>query len=117
MTNEQIIEGNKALAEFIGLKVEYIEETDEYAIQGKPLSCYNYHMDWNFLMPVCKKLDRLYETVDFIEDIEYERFCDKMDDAVTLYDIKPVFKVTVEFVEWVKFQAEAYQNLKNQASP
>lgn len=53
------IESNKIVAEFLGYKVDYDKENNEYGINGKPLTCYNYDTSWNYLMPVIEKIESL----------------------------------------------------------
>lgn len=58
MTNEEIIEGNKLIAEFIGLpttkkSIEFSNNRKEIEIDIK----FKYHESWNWLMPVLKKID------------------------------------------------------------
>jgi hypothetical protein len=49
----------KLIAEFMGNEVEYFKETDEYGINGEPLTCYNYSTYWDHLMPVVEKIENL----------------------------------------------------------
>ncbi len=51
-----------------------------------------YHSSWDSLMPVCHKIDNLYiEEKKSIAPVrnEYAALCDKIDNAVTLYEIEP----------------------------
>lgn len=61
---------------------------------GNPLN-YMYDKDWNYLMEACKKFDRLN-----LSDKEYELLCDEIDDAVSCYEIKPVFENLFAGILW-----------------
>ena len=78
MTQEQ--KDNKLVTEFMELSGRF----------SKP-----YHSSWNWLMPACKKFDNLN-----LMDVEYERLCDEIDNAVSCYEIKPAFKNLVSAIKW-----------------
>lgn len=110
-----VLEGNKIIAEFMGCSVDNgiaKRTTKYYDFPGQcGLTCdvsdLKYHSSWDWLMPVVKKFDYLAENkiIDFSEYYEY--WCDKIDDAVTrTYNIEPVFKVTVEAIEWYNTQTK-----------
>ena len=56
MTQEQIIEGNKAIDKFIGNDHSYMKENFYW------LNDMNYHEDWNLLMPVVEKIEDIKDT-------------------------------------------------------
>jgi len=66
-----------------------------------------YHTSWDWLMPVCKKLDRLVEDGIIDYSMVYEAHCDNLDDAVTRsYDISEVFPVVVQFIHFYNTQSK-----------
>lgn len=66
MTQEQITEGNKLIAEFMNLNQGWaFHESDKSRFEfpnsiANPKGYTKYHEDWNWLMPVCKKILVLY---------------------------------------------------------
>lgn len=65
MTNQEIIEGNRLIAEFMGKKFlnqqEYAKETgcpEEEIIYMPICNCF-YHSDWNEIMPVVEKIESI----------------------------------------------------------
>lgn len=114
MTQEQIIEGNKTIAEFMGTKEDetrYFHESSEYFFEACELE---YHFSWDWLMPVVEK----------IEDIENESGGNSFqvaiyEDEVKIYDRRTTpwsevvnipangegkkanaYKAVVEFIKW-----------------
>src|ERR1700749_569982 len=91
-----IIEGNKVIVKFLGCKIDKTSYSEWwYEIKDGHFGYIDnleYHSCWDWLMPVCKKWDNLYQGKDINKIIykEYELLSDKLDDAVTLYIIEPV---------------------------
>jgi hypothetical protein len=76
---------------------------DEYTPQlGWNLDCGKYHSSWDWLMPACYKWDNLFvETaMEYPKAMEYEKLCDEIDNAVSRYEILPVFNQLVENIKW-----------------
>lgn len=102
MTSEDYITNNKLIARF----VEY----------PTPLTCYHlsddfkllYNESWDWLIPVCQKWDTLFLDVSPLEydEDKYIELCDDLDNTMTLYDIKGVYKQLVININW-------YNNIKN----
>ena len=57
--SDKLIISNKLIAEYMGHTVTYIKETEEYGINGEPLSCYNYNTSWDMLIPVVEYIESL----------------------------------------------------------
>lgn len=109
---KKIEEGSKAIAEFMGLTAVTVLHNVWIDYKGDPFKPDTeralYHSSWNWLMPACKKFDRLYEAIDELSDnMGYIMHCDLIDDAVTTYEIEPVFKALTEAITW-------YNNQSNQ---
>ncbi len=69
-----------------------------------------YHTSWDWIMPVCKKLDFLSEDKVIPHSKEYEKLCDKLDNEVTrFYDIKTIFPIVIEFIKWYNQQPKPLQ--------
>jgi hypothetical protein len=111
MTKEEIIMGNKLIAEFMGLRVDKTPDgVDAWFVDLENLkSIYHnqdarepkFHSYWDWLMPVCHKLDYLAENKSVDWSADYEGYCDKLEDSITrTYTIEPVFNTVVEFIEW-----------------
>lgn len=74
-----------------------------------PASDLKYHTSWNWLMPVCKKFDTLYVRPESSSWLGYyENLCDKLDGAVTLYEITPVWETIIECMIWYFKQDKIY---------
>lgn len=104
-----ILEGNEIIAIFMGEKVLPIKDNDLFpVIEGEfGLRQTKYHTSWDWLMPVCKKLDRLVEDGIIDYSMVYEAHCDNLDDAVTRsYDISEVFPVVVQFIHFYNTQSK-----------
>lgn len=119
------LEGNKLIALFWGYKYypadkwykingykeHYFIENDNHEVYENKthrtlLTDMQFHEDWSWLMPVCKKWDDLSEKENsiFFEynefKTQYIKLSDKLDDLVTCYDITPVFNQLVENIKW-----------------
>jgi len=107
MENE-ILEGNKLIAEFMGAKYYDCYKNSIYP-NGISIWKYDtppkedctilwntpdmqYHTSWDWLMPVVEKIEKL----PFIE----ERASDGHDKISLIYDINNVYPQVVEFIKW-----------------
>jgi len=90
MSKEDVLEGNKLIAEFMEHDKEYIEDTKTYG---------SYHSSWDWLMPVYIKIakeEKLwgdYEKSIIIFNIMYDRLGDAE-------GIDKVYESVVEFIKW-----------------
>jgi len=141
MTNEQIIEGNKALAEFNEWERVYPGKAPkdnrglaqfknkDGRFYSRPIhdgvgenATIPFNSDWNYLMPVIEKIES-FGYCFFIQNESswikpgWASLKPKEIDILADSKIEAAFKASVEFVNWWKIQAETDQNLKNQASP
>ena len=86
-------------------KEYWVKSENELAIGRDDLE---YHISWNWLIPVCQKWDTLFLDVSPLEydEDKYIELCDDLDNTMTLYDIKGVYKQLVININW-------YNNIKN----
>jgi hypothetical protein len=90
MTQEEILEGNKLIAEFMGLPVH-----EEYF---RGIDACKYHSDWNLLMPIVEKIELFScyvidsKTLSTIIECHYNS------------KIKSTYQAVVEFIKWYNQQ-------------
>jgi len=76
---------NKLIAEFMG----YVYE-DDILVPEEP----QYHVSWDWLMPVGEKIDAM-----FGEDDEVDDAINRVHNAVLSFDIDNTYRAIVEFIE------------------
>lgn len=106
---------NELIAEFMGLHQNKEDNgafkigawyNSEYRVIPKLL----YNVSWNWLMPACNKWDDLYKDDPVLRDrntdtySEYIELCDKLDNAVTTYEIHNAYLQLVSNIEWYNKQ-------------
>jgi hypothetical protein len=126
MKTNEILQGNRILAEFMGLKPGYNSYTKKYnwgdgiffmtdgdtieevmdAIAGYA----KYHSSWDWLMPVVEKIEALGYDVEI--GSQYVRIDDGLDEGFGIDSwysgskIESVFTAFVEFAKWYKNQTK-----------
>ena len=102
MTDQQIIDNNKLIAEFMEAKPNlytlrkdgsrnyfygiHVGNIYEKAIKPKGMPFYT---DWNWLMPVVDKINTIVDKNNYGYGI-----------GIRYNQIKPAYKAVVEFIEW-----------------
>jgi hypothetical protein len=117
MTDEEILEGNKLIAEFIGWK-EYQDSLNSnkgrivMEFPGKKsvfLDMMKYHSSWDWLMPVVEKIEKNGAIVEMWGSLGWNCRIWVMENGekkVNLLDgdketlIEAAFPVVVEFIKW-----------------
>lgn len=97
-----IFESNKLIAEFLGIP-KYKRCTDCEAYQYGPAVIFHpkemqYHEKWDWLMPVCAKLDSL--RVDPPHNNKYVELSDELDLIVAFYEISPLYNQVIKMIVW-----------------
>lgn len=121
MTAEEIIDGNKLIAEFLGFKVRSTSDTSSYgngyttylySKDGITLYSVFYDCSWDWLMPVVEKI----EDLDFIVSILNNSCCVLIKGKTTAESvtkgyihsekskIEATWKAVVKFIEWYDAQ-------------
>jgi hypothetical protein len=115
MTQEEIIQGNKLIAEFMGgIKpdlfcngVKQSENAWNHNDINNPLcggkyydDSLKYHTSWNWLMPVVERCNSI------INHIEY--FSRDLQRALCAADIELVFIAVIEFIKWYNAQTQPH---------
>lgn len=91
MNQQEIIEGNKLIAEFIGWQYNSKGFWEQTIFDfHKELK---FHKSWDWLMPVVEKI--LYNTPNSEKWAIY-----KISDYVGSIDIKSTYKTVIEFIKW-----------------
>ena len=105
MKTETIIEGNKLIAEFMGLKPvktfgKYLisqdhcvcsEETEEKAMRGFA-SIAKYNSSWNWLMPCIGKISNQCEEPAELDSLKYALLCN---------DINTAYEFVVDYISGI----------------
>lgn len=126
MTNEEILEGNKLIASFMGYTLSYYSgEFDMVGVNGKMKSLESwakYHRDWNWLMSVVEKIYKLsgenkpYYGITFIMHNDTFRFGtdNSNENGLNMHMTKigePFMTATylaiVEFIKWYNIQEKS----------
>jgi len=100
MSNEEIIEGNKLIADFMEVDYEDVYTTDADNCTIPLLHSLRYDLDWSLLMSACRKFDTLTDDFNFDDRMMYEMLCDDTDESLCCYDIEPVFQNLVKAINW-----------------
>jgi len=110
MNSTEITEGNKLIAEFMGLEIYKdifyklpIELRNAYGIrQDIPLEGLIYHESWDWLMPVVGKC---FEKYDLIENNSSNHQF-KLNDALIEVNINSLWRTVVEFIKYYNKQKQ-----------
>jgi hypothetical protein len=99
MTQQEILEGNKLIAEFMGYKqsviigVLFIHETK----LNLTISELKYHSSWDWLMPVVGKIKECLKNGNYIDT----RTTFLTIQHLSIFeDIETVYAAVVEFIKW-----------------
>ena len=106
MTKEEILEGNKLIAEFMGFTVGEFGFQEPGEEWQQPFKHLKYHSSWDWLMPVVEKIETLGYGVK-IHGIQCSVNRLLEDETIVQYvcgdvskKIELVHMVIVEFIQW-----------------
>ena len=131
MTEKEIQKGNKLIVEFMGWEF-HSKNGFEYYVNNKdrkipywgeysskiPIEDFDYHLSWDWLIPVIKKINNFRLENSSYPKIKVELGCSRdsnkghialwhnYDGAVeiissfTIFDIKSTHKAIIEFIKW-----------------
>ena len=102
MTSKEIIEGNKLIAEFMGKTIYPVRGTKEFKKwKGTPCDYeyfeVKYHSSWDWLMPVCKKINE--SVIGITLDGSFAPVY-RMLKGLTEINIEATWLAVVEFIKW-----------------
>ena len=128
MNNEEIIEGNKLIAEFMGYKEGFPHEGGDYincsdVVEGYeipdherafphnddkdshqfPLNYLEFHSSWDWLVPVVKKI------LDLNNMSELYKRMTRVTESLIYLDIQILFEEVVKFIKWYNSQQTSKQ--------
>jgi len=107
------MEANRIIAHFMGLRPK-MESPDVYTykdgvfftvrednpekVMEAIVSYAKYHNDWNWLIPVIKKISTIVD----LDSLEYKGLVDRLNPFI--YDIDSVHNAVIEFIKWYNFK-------------
>lgn len=109
MTEQQIIEGNKLIAEFMGLwESEKGYLYNPQFERGFKVDELQYDLSWDWLMPVVEKIEELNYDVNIlggawciIKDVDPDRSeGEEIIDTSGLSKHQATYKACIEFIKW-----------------
>lgn len=110
MSEQEIIEGNKLIAEFMGYKEHNHASYKTYEKDGKHTYevTLQYYTKWEWLMPVVQKIysltihpnDDYYHALSHYKHNNYNLF-----DLPITADLRTVYKYVIEFIKWYNQQS------------
>ena len=95
MTQEQIVEGNKLIAEFMS---DFILLTKDEAIVVRDRKTLCFHSSWDWLMPVIDKIRSMNEYSGFVDHTS--SIVDEGGVYINTKFIENTWKDVVEFIKW-----------------
>jgi hypothetical protein len=102
MTEQEILEGNKLIAEFMGAtidesnNVKFILPADGIGLAGCGLKACRYHTSWDWLMPVVQKIGKQMDRtilgiLKHFNETQSNFWCD---------GIENIWEGCVQFIKW-----------------
>lgn len=104
MTEQEIIDNNKLITEFIGFyfRNEDICQSIKGWITGLETMTYNpktylkFHSSWDWLMPVVKEC--LNKSEKILDNWEY--YYEQIDDSFFQVEINQTYQMVIKFINW-----------------
>jgi len=114
MTEQEILEGNKLIAKFMGAEIDenfarFLNYSND-SVSGRGYHIFEllYHSSWDWLMPVVEKIESLKEVESaFIIELNYCSIWVKDNLVFNTEEktkIKSVYKTIIEFIKWHNIQ-------------
>lgn len=113
MENNEILKGNKLIAEFMG--ANNVNTINQYVLRYPKLfpngagicweEDFKYHSSWDWLIPVYKKFDKIKVFNHTEKYHEYVEMCNNNDTIISLYCIESAFIQIVRAIEWYNQQS------------
>lgn len=117
MKTNEILQGNRILAEFMGLKPGYNDYTKKYnwgdgiffmtegdtieKVMDAIVEYAKYHSSWGWIMGVVEKIQQIPSPSENLD-----LYWDKIQEALIQVNIVLLFSACVEFAKWYKNQAK-----------
>jgi len=106
--DKDIIEGNKLIAEFMGVKFDKMDFTGDRSLGGNA-DAVRYHRDWSWLMPVVEKIQKLGFRVEIdMGTIDTNVHITKGDERLNIAyysnSKECVYTAVIQFIQWYNQQ-------------
>lgn len=116
MKQTEIIEGNKLIAEFMG--IDFITKNSRYRVTGNDFTephNSRFHSSWDWLMPVVEKITNILKEKQHVPigSLEYDKY-DQQWKRLFNYqsynffqaDIIPIYNAMLDFIKWYNSQKQ-----------
>ena len=109
--DKTIIDGNKLIAEFMGVSHAAVDGNLYYYVNGDSYDTLEYHTSWDWLMPVVEKIYKLMNAITEIEtNTTWAVLVSRLEESILRFKIADVFLVTVEAIKWYNNQSQSKTN-------
>lgn len=96
MSEQEILEGNKLIAEFMGYKIPNQTHKLNWIVYKDVFQPMLFNTSWDWLMPAIKEC--LNKSEENLADWEY--YYEQIDDSFFQIEIHQTWSAVVEFIKW-----------------
>jgi hypothetical protein len=101
MNIEEIVKGNKLIAEFMELPLRKMIDGDNVTYcRYSDYEDLQYHTSWDWLMPCFAKFNDMVKTEEIEHDMESSAIHDLLEYSILAVEIKAAHNYFVQLIEW-----------------